>query len=177
MLSTAKLDATGHRWVAALFAYNFSITYRSGKLNSDADGLSRLPGNKQVLFNEAIKAICQALVVTTKPSSAAESVLITEDSDQLIEHDLPDTTGFSQVDWKVEQRSDATIARVINLLQAGHRPTKRQMALEEESVYKLLREWDKLSLRDEVLYRQSQLYGENVSQLVLPIAFRDIALT
>ena len=51
------------------------------------------------------------------------------------------------------------------------------MALEEESVYKLLREWDKLSLRDEVLYRQSQLYGENVSQLVLPIAFRDLALT
>ena len=166
VLSTAKLDATGHRWVAALSAYNFSITYRSGKLNSNADGLSRLPGNKQVLFNEAIKAICQALVVTTKPSSAAESVLITEDSEQLIEHDLPDTTGFSQVDWKVEQRSDATIARVINLLQAGHKPTKRQVALEEESVYKLLREWDKLSLRDEVLYRQSQLYGENVSQLV-----------
>ena len=129
------------------------------------------------MFNEAIKAICQALVVTTKPSSAAESGLITEDSDQLIEHDVPDTTGFSQVDWKVEQRSDATIERVINLLQAGHKPTKRQMALEEESVYKLLREWDKLSLRNEVLYRQSQLYGENVSQLVLPIAFRDLALT
>lgn len=178
VLSTAKLDATGHRWVAALSCYNFSITYRSGKLNSDADGLSRLPGNKQLLFNDAVKAICQALVVTTKPSSAAESVLITEDSDQFVEHDhLPDTTGLNQVDWKVEQRSDATIARVIDLLQVGHKPTKRQMALEEESVYKLLREWDKLILKDDVLYRQSQLYGESVTQLVLPVAYQDFALT
>ena len=41
VLSTAKLDATGHRWVAALANYNFPITYRSGRLNQDADGLSR----------------------------------------------------------------------------------------------------------------------------------------
>ena len=74
VFSSAKLDATGHLWIAALSCYNFSITYRSGKQNNDADGLSRLPGNKQVLFNEAVKAICHALVVTTKPTSAAESV-------------------------------------------------------------------------------------------------------
>ena len=42
VLTSAKLDATGHRWVAALANYNFSLTYRSGKLNKDADGLSRL---------------------------------------------------------------------------------------------------------------------------------------
>ena len=41
VLSTAKLDATGHRWVAALANYNFTITYRSGRLNQNADGLSR----------------------------------------------------------------------------------------------------------------------------------------
>ena len=178
VLSSAKLDATGHRWVAALSCYNFSITYRSGKQNNDADGLSRLPGNKQVLFNEAVKAICHALVVTTKPTSAAESVLITEDSDQFIaQDDLPDTTGFSQFEWKAEQRSDATIARVIQLLERGHKPTKRQMALEEASVYKLLREWDRLIIKDEILYRQGQLYGENLTQLVLPLAYHDLALT
>ena len=44
ILISAKLDATGHRWVAALAAYNFSLEYRSGKENSDADALSRLPG-------------------------------------------------------------------------------------------------------------------------------------
>ena len=40
ILSTLCLDATGHRWVAGLSNYNFTLTYRSGKLNKDADALS-----------------------------------------------------------------------------------------------------------------------------------------
>ena len=41
ILTTAKLDATGQRWVASLSDYNFTIKYRSGSKNADADGLSR----------------------------------------------------------------------------------------------------------------------------------------
>ena len=40
VLTTAKLDATGQRWVASLANYNFMITYCSGKHNIDADALS-----------------------------------------------------------------------------------------------------------------------------------------
>ncbi|XP_022110670.1 uncharacterized protein LOC110990125 [Acanthaster planci] len=43
VMTTAKLDATGHRWLAALANYNFVIKYRPGRHNSDADGLSRRP--------------------------------------------------------------------------------------------------------------------------------------
>ena len=43
ILTTAKLDATGQRWVASLANYNFKIFYRSGKLNVEADALSRIP--------------------------------------------------------------------------------------------------------------------------------------
>ena len=43
ILTTAKLDATGQRWVATLANYNFKIFYRSGKLNVEADALSRIP--------------------------------------------------------------------------------------------------------------------------------------
>ena len=42
ILTTAKLDATGQRWIAALSNYDFNIKYRSGKKNVDADGLSRI---------------------------------------------------------------------------------------------------------------------------------------
>ncbi|XP_056017057.1 uncharacterized protein LOC130053684 [Ostrea edulis] len=42
ILSNAKLDATGHRWVAVLSAYDFDIKYRPGKNNAAADALSRL---------------------------------------------------------------------------------------------------------------------------------------
>ena len=48
ILTTAKLDATGQRWVANLANYNFSIKYKSGKLNVDADALSRNPLDMQI---------------------------------------------------------------------------------------------------------------------------------
>ena len=43
VLSSAKLDATGYRWLAALSVYNFDLKYRRGMDHSDADGLSRRP--------------------------------------------------------------------------------------------------------------------------------------
>ena len=42
ILSTAKLDAMGHRWVASLGPYNFKLNYKPRKLNTDADSLSRI---------------------------------------------------------------------------------------------------------------------------------------
>lgn len=56
ILSKAKLDATGQRWVAALAIYNFQISYRCGHLNGDADGLSRKP----IIYSDTVKALCQA---------------------------------------------------------------------------------------------------------------------
>ena len=47
ILTTAKLDATGHRWVAALVAYSFTLNYRPGKANIDTDVLSRIPWDKE----------------------------------------------------------------------------------------------------------------------------------
>ncbi|XP_046570925.1 uncharacterized protein LOC124279168 [Haliotis rubra] len=57
VLTSAKLDATGHRWLAALSAYNFDIIYRPGLNNADADGLSILPGieaESQQITSESI---------------------------------------------------------------------------------------------------------------------------
>ena len=43
VLATAKLDATGQRWVTLLANYNFTITYHIGKHNTNEDALSRVP--------------------------------------------------------------------------------------------------------------------------------------
>ena len=43
ILSSAKLSAVGHRWVAELADFNFDIKYRPGKSNIDAHMLSRQP--------------------------------------------------------------------------------------------------------------------------------------
>ena len=40
---TAKLNTCGQHWVNEFAHYNFSIKYRPGKVNRDADCLSRAP--------------------------------------------------------------------------------------------------------------------------------------
>ena len=40
VLTLAKLNATGLRWIRELADYNFNIRYRPGKANVDADTLS-----------------------------------------------------------------------------------------------------------------------------------------
>ena len=42
VLTTAKLDAASHHWVASLANYNFRLHSRAGKANIDADSLSRV---------------------------------------------------------------------------------------------------------------------------------------
>ena len=42
VLTSAKLDACGQRWVAKLANYNFSIKYKCGVSNAEADALSRI---------------------------------------------------------------------------------------------------------------------------------------
>ena len=46
VLTTAKLDAMGHRWIIGLANYNFHIHYKSGKSNVEADALSRIDWEK-----------------------------------------------------------------------------------------------------------------------------------
>lgn len=43
VLATAKLNATGHRWVAELADFHFDIKGRPGKANINADVLSKTP--------------------------------------------------------------------------------------------------------------------------------------
>ena len=42
VLTSAKLNAYGQRWVTKLANYNFTIRYRCGQSNVEADALSRI---------------------------------------------------------------------------------------------------------------------------------------
>ena len=178
VLTTAKLDATGHRWLAALSSYDFSLIYRSGRKNLDADALSRLPANnKETLFNDVIKAICQGVLASCEEAPAVECVLLAQETASVADDLGTDTgTDLSQVDWPAEQTIDPTISRVRQVFQSGHKPTKRQMALEPKECQKYLRDWDSLFLKDNVLYRKFSFHGNDVNQLLLPIVYHDIAL-
>lgn len=52
ILTSAKLDAISYRWLSALATFSFDLSYRSGKQNQDADGLSRRPHGE--LINDVV---------------------------------------------------------------------------------------------------------------------------
>ena len=43
ILTSAKLDACGQRWVVSLASYDFGLFYKTGKTHMDADALSHIP--------------------------------------------------------------------------------------------------------------------------------------
>uniref|UniRef100_A0AAR2JKB7 Gypsy retrotransposon integrase-like protein 1 n=1 Tax=Pygocentrus nattereri TaxID=42514 RepID=A0AAR2JKB7_PYGNA len=62
ILTTAKMDATSYRWLAALSTFTFKLKYRAGKQNSDADGLSRRSHGgltEDVMSQKERERICQ----------------------------------------------------------------------------------------------------------------------
>ena len=171
VLTSAKLDATGHRWVAELSNYNFSIEYRSGVQKRDADALSRIKwplSLEQVLTRQVVSANCQSAVVE---SSTYESVSIES------KFEIPDDYGFTcfnqEIDWRAEQNRDDDLRVVIDCLGKGKpwpHPSSRTVRLSA-----LTREKERLCLRNIVLHRRCQMthgLDEIRYQLVVPPKFR-----
>ncbi|KAK7910387.1 hypothetical protein WMY93_015071 [Mugilogobius chulae] len=115
ILTTAKLDATGHRWLAALSTYSFKLLYRAGKQNIDADALSRRPHlrssdetpndaelihqfisqhtvDSDAISEEIVDAICQChLVRASSPEDLAQIHLTLIESLSINADTVPDS--------------------------------------------------------------------------------------
>lgn len=208
VLTSAKLDAAGHRWLAALSTYQFTIKYRAGQANRDADGLSRRPQDPPLedeafikereriedmknrlmetrddMSHEVFSALCQRHLVSFKGEHhhhseqpvVAESLVVDPSIVPAVfgEDTLPSMTNS---DWCNAQNNDPSISRVITLVRRAVKPSFRETNLEHPDVKLLLREWKRLELRDDVLYRKWSERGDLVYQLVLPEQFRKRAL-
>ena len=113
ILTTAKLDVTGQRWVASLANYNFMIFYRSGKFNEEADALSRIPWeNTQVDHLEPL------IVQTMLQSKLETEIGIPEEYSQfnVIQKEMlvNSTPKLTQHEWVKKQHEDLDIGATIN---------------------------------------------------------------
>ncbi|KAL5004610.1 hypothetical protein ScPMuIL_018066, partial [Solemya velum] len=175
---SAKLDATGHRWLASLSSYNFKLIYRSGKSNSDADGLSRRPYQAEEVFPDVVQAVSHAALASKEVLPLADSVFIADASsmDQLESEAAIPSQDLHTVDWQKEQASDGILSRVIELFKSGVRPTGKYLQAESADVQKFLREWKNFIFTDGILYRSTVLDGQSTQQLVLPSSYKELVL-
>ena len=112
VLTTAKMDAASHCWVASFANCNFRLHYRAGKANIDADALLRvswpgcMPGNTSTCFKvtaAAVQAVQEAaLQGPASPIEAYSSDLhvldIFQDCNQVASMTLEDWCQAQEVD-------------------------------------------------------------------------------
>lgn len=170
--TTAKLDAAGQRWVAALANYNFSLKYRAGSQNSDADGMSRIPRQTEESVQPLLKSIVlvSSTEVTTNPLcfSLVSPKSIPELEKQEVEpsQDILQAHSLSSKDWRAAQLQDSVLFQIHNLIGEGLRPPAIRNL--NSPIDKYRRVWDRLEIHDGVLYHIGSHSGQKYRQLVLP---------
>lgn len=171
VLKSAKLDAHGQRWVNDLSQCDMEISYRPGKSNDNADGLSRIPRDdvRRILDKAATLAPLDSgpddstsesdnadVVVKVKAVNPRPSAHEMESKLQGKEED-PATTlpaELSREQLIQAQMKDEVISKVVHRMTHGHKPTRRQCDLESNQVRKLLRKWEQLSIVSGLLLYQ-----------------------
>jgi len=171
VLQKAKLDVTGHRWIASLGCYDFIIRYRSGKSNNDADGLSRLPQRNTEDFEEITKESIRALCKVQFGQPYIETLCMSA-------NDLPDDSNlYGDIipqDWRKHQREDTVIGQFLTAVINKTKPAVAVVTTKEGKC--LLRDFHKLVVKRGALYRKVMNGEEELFQLVLPSKFREMAM-
>ena len=187
VLSSAKLDACGQRLVAKLANYNFTVKYKCGLRNVEADALSRISWPEILAETEDLDVdlkcmdthIVNAILTGCRSkSSLIESVSC---SSKIIPPELSqDSDSSSNINWMKEQRADPNLTVIIKLIESGQLQKRKQHGKDTPGVKSLLRIRKGLKLVKDILYRKT--YTDNSSskkvqwQLVVPKAYRSRAL-
>ena len=114
MLTTAKRDATGHRWVAALSNYTFSITYKPGKDHVDANALFCIRWPEAIdIDTQTVHAVCKGVQA---PHGKVETLCQGAQAvDALCQDNAP--PGMTPLQWCQAQANDPAIQQIVNNIQ------------------------------------------------------------
>ena len=191
VFSLAQLDAAGHRWVASLADYNFSLEYQRGKDNTVADFLSRVenrlsdmeaeeymtkisqPGVQAVLDN-AITPISEKAEygVDLPPAQAKWADMLSA---------CPVQYGTLHVlDWQKAQKEDKALYTLVKNLRSPCDTFRKAMCkvLDKKAVQAYEKKRSSLMLKIGLLYHKIRMSktGEDLWRFVVPQAHRSAAL-
>ena len=176
ILTSAKLDAIGQRWVASLGPYNFSLHYNPGRHNTVADSLSRIPWENVVFQDEVDYNIVKAMVHKGEMNSTSniEPELLFDDCKIYMKQLVSSLAGkMTKTQWQKEQLQDAEIGPVLRLIMEKRHLQYKVRSVDNAGTKIILRFRDQLKLVEGLLYRKWMYKKEVVYlQFVLPKTYR-----
>ena len=193
IFSSAHLNAAGHRWVASLADYNFSLEYQKGKDNTVADFLSHM--ENRLPEEEVEEALCRVEI----PAPGVKAMLDNADTpiteraeggnDVLpVRACLAETlsacpikyTTLQVVDWKKAQREDPALNTLVKNLRSSKEDFMRAMCkVLNPKAARAYEKWrDRLVLKNGLLYYKIHLTktGEDLWHFIVPKSHRGIVL-
>uniref|UniRef100_A0A3B3H4P4 Gypsy retrotransposon integrase-like protein 1 n=1 Tax=Oryzias latipes TaxID=8090 RepID=A0A3B3H4P4_ORYLA len=178
VMGTAKLNAVGHRWVGQLADFNFDIRYKPGKLNVDADVLSRCPLDINTYMSQCSERLSEEAVGASWDGSrtAQQNDVAWVASLSITSEQPTHTKSFPVIDHEElvrEQQRDPVIRKILELKKNFTELTEEKRRSLDTNTRKLSREWSKLHVENDLLYRKTQ----GRKQLVLPDTYKQVALT
>lgn len=178
VLSTAKLNAVGHRWVGQLADFRFDIKYRPGKVNIDADVLSHCPLDintfikecSEELSQDAVNAVWEGNRRAKQGDVPWVAALSLASLDQPLKEPLQT---ISHDELVQKQMADPVIGKVLEMKVNDITLSEDNRAKADTNTKRLLREWSRLYIENGLLYRKTT----ERKQLVLPSVYKQVALT
>jgi hypothetical protein len=173
--SSAKLNATGHRWLAELADFNLTIKYHPGRKNQVADTLSRMPVNVEECISQCTAETSQEVIAAINQGVEAQAAGKTtwinavtgnmdiadqnETADAILQEISPNSL------YSAQRNDNHNLNQVIQYLEnSAEKPSIRDKVAETKTTRRLMNEWKKLELGEDGILRRRA--GEYL-QLVL----------
>lgn len=171
VLTSAKLNASGLRWVGELADFNFEIRYPPGMSNTDADSLSRIPADFKNCMGSCTERVVpeslQSSICGIQTLSSGDSIwlmALTDDNGEPHQMDIPSPIGCHQVkvvDIVRAQQEDPHIGRILQVVKTSHKPAVGQKQKEPLSASnaKIAKKWlVKLGRDEKFLPNRAQIF-------------------
>lgn len=175
VLSTAKLNATGCRWVAELADFHITIKYRPGRENTDADTLSRMPVDIETLMEECTEELSSRSVQATVQSVEEQGTILWPMtlSAQCTAISNSEHQPIPPEEIRLAQRENQHIGPVVESMMPGIKPTIQQLKSFSMQSKRLMREWERMMLDGDGILRRKTAVR---TQMVLPEKYKDTVL-
>lgn len=182
LMSKKKLSATEQQWASALAAFDFKVEYKSGKMNTAADALSR-QSERPWDVTDGTEVCEQMSTGTTIPLQLQGEIWREMDGTPRVQAQTCGiaATGLPSIPkerLQELQHRDPAISRLIALKsEYTMKPPLAQRRKESKEVQLLIQQWHKIQIQEDIYYRVvTAPSGSTCYQILLPALLRQEVL-